>query len=107
MGLEGAIERRDGVVIQKKIIKIIEIITVWMEIIEYRIRNIKNVHTSERDQTQEYQLLFTEILMIEERIIILEKSTVTVEEILTSNTNSIIKDVINDLKEQIAQLKRV
>merc|ERR1712106_1060973 len=74
--LDDAIERKNVVEVQKRIIQIIEIITVWVEIIEYRIHRIKNIHKNAKDRNKEYQLICTEFLIIEERIIILEKYSV-------------------------------
>merc|ERR1712008_402589 len=105
--LEGAIERRDVVEVQKKIIKIIEIITVWMEIIEYRIHKIKNVHMSAKDRNQEYQPICTEILIIEERLIILEKSSLKAKEFLPNDTKHMINNAIKDLREQFTELENM
>merc|ERR1739840_59716 len=98
------IERRDAVQVQKRIIKIIEIITVWMEIIEYRIHNIMKIHKNTKDQNQEYQLICTEIMIIEERLIILEKSLLKVKQFLPKDTNYMINNTIKDLREQFTGL---
>merc|ERR1712106_471675 len=92
---------------QKMIIQIIEIITTWVEIIEYRIHRIKNVIKNAKDRNQEYKLICTEILIIEERIVILEKYSLKAEDFLPNDINSIISKTIKDIREQFTELEKM
>merc|ERR1712008_411006 len=98
---------KNVVEVQKRIIQIIEIITVGVEIIEYRIHRIKNVIKNAKDRNKEYQLICTEFLIIEERIIILEKYSVKAKEFLPNDINLIINNTIKDIREQFTELEKM
>ena len=104
--LRDAIEKKDVVVVQKVIITIIETISTWLETIEYRTHNIKYAENPIERQ-QQFEHLRTEILIVEEKISLLEEITEYAHELLTEETIMIIRETMTSLHEQVSQAEKL
>ncbi|KAK8381870.1 hypothetical protein O3P69_015107 [Scylla paramamosain] len=104
--LKSALDKKELIVVQKVIISIVETVSTWLETIEYRIYTVKNTEDiSERNQQYEY--LQTELHIIEEKLVILEKVTQSALEIFSEETIITIIETVKCLRQQVNQVEKV
>merc|ERR1712128_291295 len=103
--LQNSIEKGDSIQAQKIIITIIEIITIMIEIIEYRITTIgKTKNAAEREKLS--KALQTELIFITDHITLLRDCTAK-PTLLNQQLLNLVTESINRIETQVGNVEKV